>query len=43
MVLGEGQDIIELIRGEKEDPRLQYGTRKYSVVNDDEHPMPNGM
>ena len=42
MVLGEGQDIIEFIGGEKEDPRLQYGTRKYSVVNDDEHPMPNG-
>ena len=44
VVLGEGQDILELIGEEKEDPRLQYGTRKYSVVRngDDENPLPDG-
>ena len=41
-VLREGQDIIELIGGEKKDPWLQYGTKKYSVINNDDHPIPNG-
>ena len=32
-VLSDGGDIVELIR-EEEDPRGQYGVRKYSNIDD---------
>ena len=32
MVLGDGRDVLDLIGGEKEDPRGQYGVRKHSIV-----------
>ena len=33
-VLGDGGDILELIGEEQDDPRGQFGVRKYSIVSE---------